>query len=249
MALLAGYGAAFAITSLAACRPFEFNWDKTIDGGECIDVSKFYGAQVILGVVFDVVVVVLPMPMLWGLQMKIQKKVALTCVFGMGIIVCIISAFRTVYNYDTGLQKRDYPTYAGIAIILAVFECNLSIICVSLPVMQPVLKTLPQLVKSVFSRSSTHHSSSKRPMWPSKDQRIPRFGGDGDPEDAKFKRLYDHVYPLGSTQLPYEGGSTQNTIESTREAGRQIELEDLPPNATQPHSAIAVTRAWEVSAV
>lgn len=80
------YGFSFAVTSLAACRPFAFNWDKTIKDGSCIDTSTFYVAQTVIGVILDVVVVALPMPMLWGLRMRVQKKIVLTGLFGMGIL-------------------------------------------------------------------------------------------------------------------------------------------------------------------
>ena len=86
MALISSYGIAFAIASLAACAPFAFNWDKEIVYGTCIQISRFYTAQTILGVIFDVMVVALPMPMLWGLQMKVQRKIALSCIFGVGIL-------------------------------------------------------------------------------------------------------------------------------------------------------------------
>ena len=34
----------------------------------------------------DVIIVVLPMPILWNLQMAVSRKVALTGMFGMGIV-------------------------------------------------------------------------------------------------------------------------------------------------------------------
>lgn len=86
MAMLASYGIAFASASVASCTPFEYNWNKTIVNGRCINTSRFYTAQTTLGVLFDVVLVAMPMPMLWGLQMKLRKKVALTCIFGVGIL-------------------------------------------------------------------------------------------------------------------------------------------------------------------
>ena len=46
----------------------------------------FYGAQTVIGLILDVMVVALPMPMLWGLQMRVQKKIVLTCLFGMGTL-------------------------------------------------------------------------------------------------------------------------------------------------------------------
>lgn len=86
MVLLASYGVAFAITSLAACRPFAFTWDKIHQNGACINTSRFYMSQTISGFIFDVIVVALPMPMLWGLQVKLQRKIALTSIFGVGIL-------------------------------------------------------------------------------------------------------------------------------------------------------------------
>lgn len=251
MGMLGSYGIAFAIVSLASCKPFAFNWDKEITSGTCIDTSRFYVSQTILGVVFDVIVVALPMPMLWGLQMKVQKKVALTCIFGVGLLICVISIFRAVLNNDVGLQKSDFPYYAGIALILATFENNLSIICASLPVMQPVLKNLTRIIKSTFSRSGGSNTTS--PLWSSppkaKGQRgNPRFGAS---DEAKFNRLHDHLYPLASSthQLSYEGAAatTRNTAERAGSGDVLVEMDDLQREATQPHSAIAVTRAWEVS--
>lgn len=160
--------------------------------------------------------------------------------------ICVISAFRAVVNKDTSLQRRDFPYYAGIAIILAAFENNLSIICASLPVMQPVLTNLTQKIRSTFSRYGTNSTSDQRLGWSSKGHRNPKFGGSGS-EEAKFNRLRDHLYPLASTQLPYEGTTTQTTVEGTGSGDVVVEMDDLQQDATQPHSAIAVTRAWKVS--
>lgn len=39
----------------------------------------------ILNLIQDIIVVALPMPILWRLQMATKRKVALSCVFGLGI--------------------------------------------------------------------------------------------------------------------------------------------------------------------
>ena len=86
MGLMICYGIAFTIATFLSCRPFSFNWDKTIKDGVCINTSKYFLAQTVIGVLLDALVVALPMPMLWGLKMKVQKKISLTCIFGMGIL-------------------------------------------------------------------------------------------------------------------------------------------------------------------
>ena len=67
------------------CHPFAFNWDPAIPGGFCGNKVHFYAFMGIYNLISDVAVVVLPMPMLWSLQMPNSKKIALSGIFGMGI--------------------------------------------------------------------------------------------------------------------------------------------------------------------
>ena len=68
------------------CRPLAYNWDKSIPGGKCGNVHAFWLSQSIVGLFFDVIVIALPMPMLWGLSMKRSRKLALMFVFGLGAL-------------------------------------------------------------------------------------------------------------------------------------------------------------------
>ena len=85
MGLVSCYGISFTIVSLAACRPFAAQWDKTIPNYKCIDTSAYYMSRCVIGATLDCLVVALPMPMLWGLRMKLSKKITLTAIFGLGI--------------------------------------------------------------------------------------------------------------------------------------------------------------------
>ena len=79
----------FVSTVLAAsliCRPFAYNWDQTIPGGTCGDQKRLDVFIGVFNLLMDVAVVVLPMPVLWGLQMPMAKKLVLTGMFGMGIL-------------------------------------------------------------------------------------------------------------------------------------------------------------------
>lgn len=75
----------YTVVRLASCHPIRFNWDRTITGGRCND-PKSLTSQMIGSLILDVVVVDLPMPMLRGLEMKLQRKIAIMCIFGMGLL-------------------------------------------------------------------------------------------------------------------------------------------------------------------
>ena len=68
------------------CQPLAFNWDKTIPGGFCADQHAAYISAGIINLIIDVSIIVLPMPMLWGLQMAMMRKVALTAIFSLGAL-------------------------------------------------------------------------------------------------------------------------------------------------------------------
>ena len=66
------------------CTPVAFNWDKTIVG-RCSGASLV--AYILAGttnLVIDVVVVALPMPMLWNLQLPFGRKIGIMGMFSLG---------------------------------------------------------------------------------------------------------------------------------------------------------------------
>ncbi|KAM0270896.1 hypothetical protein ACHAQH_009258 [Verticillium albo-atrum] len=89
---------AWAIATILAgsfiCRPFAMNWDQTIPGGTCGNQVTSFTVTGIINLVTDVVVLVLPMPLLYKLQLATYKKVTLIAVFGMGAVTCVISGLR-----------------------------------------------------------------------------------------------------------------------------------------------------------
>lgn len=82
MFLTAGYALTNCLQLLLVCRPVSYNWDKSING-HCSEESAPFLASACINMSIDVMIVVLPMPMLWSLQMPTSRKVALSAIFGM----------------------------------------------------------------------------------------------------------------------------------------------------------------------
>lgn len=78
------------------CHPVSLLWDKTIVGGRCADIVAAYQIVSGLNLLLDVIIILLPMPILWNLQMPASKKLAISAIFGFGIIICLVTAFRMV---------------------------------------------------------------------------------------------------------------------------------------------------------
>ena len=59
--------AAVVFTNLLICRPLSYNWDRS-EKGSCGQTTALYLGSSIANLLIDVTIVVLPMPMLWSLQ-------------------------------------------------------------------------------------------------------------------------------------------------------------------------------------
>lgn len=86
MGLTVAYCISNCLQNLLICRPIQYNWDKTIVDGVCTPAYYPYVSAAAIHMGIDVIIVALPMPMLWRLQMPTRKKISLSVVFGIGIL-------------------------------------------------------------------------------------------------------------------------------------------------------------------
>lgn len=87
MAITTGYAISFTVVSLAGCSPFAANWDKTsYPNYKCINTSRFYTSQTVIGAVLDFSILLLPIPFVWNLRLPTKKKLGLSLLFSVGIL-------------------------------------------------------------------------------------------------------------------------------------------------------------------
>ncbi|KAI2622481.1 hypothetical protein GGR54DRAFT_598680 [Hypoxylon sp. NC1633] len=72
-------------TALSLCQPIAFGWNKTISGGYCGDIGQAELAGAAFNMVLDIIIVLLPLPVVWNLQLSTDKKVGITVTFGLGL--------------------------------------------------------------------------------------------------------------------------------------------------------------------
>ena len=76
------YGVSTIFVTLLSCKPFAFAWNRLIDGGTCT-YSLWY-AHAGLGMLSDVCICILPIPMLRSLQLPKMHKYGLMFIFATG---------------------------------------------------------------------------------------------------------------------------------------------------------------------
>lgn len=72
------------VSLLAACQPFAKNIDVTVKDGQCLDKVALYIATGVINIITDLMVLILPIPMVLGLQMQRSRKIMLILLFSLG---------------------------------------------------------------------------------------------------------------------------------------------------------------------
>ncbi|KAH6645270.1 hypothetical protein BKA67DRAFT_669379 [Truncatella angustata] len=105
------------VAGLAMCQPIARNWDQSIRGGFCGDKVKYYMWLGIINVVTDVLILALPIPFVYGLNMKLRKRLVLIAMFSIGFFTCAITIYRqTMLTY---LDFTDMPFSGLLATIFS----------------------------------------------------------------------------------------------------------------------------------
>ncbi|PKX99843.1 hypothetical protein P168DRAFT_261112 [Aspergillus campestris IBT 28561] len=152
------------------CVPVEKLWYPQLPG-HCINQVATWIANATSTIATDLVILFLPMPQIWKLQLRTSEKVGLTIAFGLGFFVVFASAYRLTVLFSYTPLDSSYtlaPTVAWTAI-----EMSAGIVSACLPTMRPALQAgarllgiqhaMPALLRSRTDALSKGQSSGTRP--------------------------------------------------------------------------------------
>ncbi|KAL2756653.1 hypothetical protein ACRALDRAFT_1069423 [Sodiomyces alcalophilus JCM 7366] len=125
------------LTGCLICQPFEMNWNPTLPGGKCGDQVTSFTVTGSINLVTDVIVLVLPMPHLYKLHMAMYKRVTLICVFGTGVVTCIISGLRISVLSTMDFENITYTI--PLANIFSGLEPSVAVVLACIPLLRPLL--------------------------------------------------------------------------------------------------------------
>ncbi|OJI98266.1 hypothetical protein ASPVEDRAFT_37710 [Aspergillus versicolor CBS 583.65] len=198
------------ITEILSCIPVEDAWTnwRGESNAICYDNSAFWWAHSAINIATDLWVLGLPIPMLWGLQLKLKKKIYLVLMFSVGIVITVISIVRF-----SGLLKYSTTTnitYNNVMVATySVIECNVSIMCCCMPAL---LSTLRRGFPTVFGSTGPSPSYNSAPFSGSNGihkevtHKVTYMPRDGTSDDAI--ELVDRDGREGETETHVEGNGT-----------------------------------------
>lgn len=104
----------------------------------------------------DIAVAVLPLPVIKTLNLPKAQKLALTFVFCLGGITCVVSLMRLQSLYAVSVSE-DISWDNPMAALWSNLEVNIGIICSCLPTLKTcVMRVFPKMFSSTRGTSSGH---------------------------------------------------------------------------------------------
>jgi hypothetical protein len=207
--------------ALLLCRPFALNWDKTLEG-TCGDNRLFYMWLGAINVVAEAVVLLLPVPFLYQLQLKRAKKIIVIGLFSIGWMTCAVTIYRQITLPHLYFEDM---TYTGVlATIFTGIEPAVALSLACIPFLRP-------LVKSGVLRSTGVDT-------PYASRTLGSKATPGSTGNRPFKELSDdssevQLQPLGSDSLKYEAEVAREEPKGHKQ----------PSNST---GAILVSKGWTI---
>ncbi|CAH0040409.1 unnamed protein product [Clonostachys rhizophaga] len=137
-------GVAFFFITLLQCKPVYAFWDREVPG-DClgmdavIAVTYVYGA---CGIICDFTCTILPMVIIWGLNMNKRSKWVLMPIMTLACVASAATVVRFVYCKDA--KDPDF-LYATINIVIwSTIEQGVAIMAGSLATLRPLLRQVAQ---------------------------------------------------------------------------------------------------------
>ncbi|KAL4786862.1 hypothetical protein BJX76DRAFT_345898 [Aspergillus varians] len=138
--LCSAYAVVVVFQSAFDCTPASYYWNR-FDGvsqGSCLSYTAFRVMPPI-NIALDVVVMLLPLPLLLRLNLPLAKKVRVISMFSVGILIIIAGILRLTHLYHS-ITTYNITYNGGEISYFGVIEADVSIMCTCMPAIAALLK-------------------------------------------------------------------------------------------------------------
>ncbi|KAJ5287197.1 hypothetical protein N7478_002883 [Penicillium angulare] len=159
----------FTFITTFQCSPTKAFWEVDPQyPHSCLRDGDIVFAGSVINIFTDFLVTILPMPLIWSLNLPTRQRLAVISIFALGIVVNVAGSVRTVYAWKSQLTTYDQTWEGWPVLIAASVEINLGLICSSAPALRPLVATfLPGALPSKSMRASSSRQSRSNKLWSS----------------------------------------------------------------------------------
>ncbi|KAH7124688.1 hypothetical protein EDB81DRAFT_846977 [Dactylonectria macrodidyma] len=176
--IVSAWGIAVILVSTFQCLPVSAFWLRFDPNGgsemayKCpVDVRMFFIANAIPNIITDILMLLVPVPGIWSLQLRNTQKIAVLGIFALGLFVTAVSFVRLYYVVALDFSSIDVTWLFSEEMMWTGIEVNVGTVCACLPSLKPILN---------LAIYGTAHHSTPRATGGSLSG-IVTIGGSGNP--------------------------------------------------------------------
>ncbi|KAJ5690385.1 hypothetical protein N7462_004777 [Penicillium macrosclerotiorum] len=203
MGVVITYSTWAIVSGYVNCVPVAKFWNHDLPG-HCLSFEVIWFFNASMNIVTDVTLLLLPMPLLFKLQLPKMQKLALMGVFAIGILVVITSILR-LSSLRTVAKSSD-TSYSNVgAAFWTAAECNVAIICACLPFLRPIISHIfPKLLSTnSYNRYTTNDRTNTRNVTAARSQRT---------QTELFSQNMDKDYDMYSIKVKRGDQSSRSSL-------------------------------------
>ncbi|KAA6415518.1 MAG: hypothetical protein FRX48_00233 [Lasallia pustulata] len=229
LAFVALYTIGLELAVLFACHPIIKLYHYYTPGRCDVDLVAHALTQGSLNIVSDLLIIIVPIPMVWSMQMSKQHKIGVVALFGTGLVVTALSMYRlhTLVRLNSSL---DVTINQWETTIISLIEINLTLIASCMPSFKPFIRHLvaciplnsTQAPSSPSSAANARHSRLSFIRFISKPSKPVHTTNSKELvfiDEASFRGDSDRNVSLASLDVekPYINNGRLSSIEETRD--------------------------------
>ncbi|KAM0794133.1 hypothetical protein BDR22DRAFT_977972 [Usnea florida] len=182
-----GYLVSNLVTQIFGCMPIQLSWE--VAPGHCYNRRAAGFAFSSMNIISDLLIFVLPMPMVWRLRLSRKGKLGVMLVFMGGGIAFAVAVVRYGLLLHMLYASTDQIWLDGKNLIWMVLEVNTGLICSCTPALKPFLDYCASGGWTMSSRK--HNGSPADDVW----VRQPRRAYNNEVFDGSEVEVKDSSYP------------------------------------------------------
>ncbi|KAI9151643.1 Satratoxin biosynthesis SC10 cluster protein [Paramyrothecium foliicola] len=193
--LVCGWSISQVFIGIFLCFPIQGFWDKSIDA-RCIPTNVQWYANAAGNIATDLIVFILPLPVIGQLNLPRTQKIFLFVLFGLGFLTVAISVIRIQY-----LKVYEDLTWENVApACWSVAELTTAIICASLSTLRPFMaRHFPGLISQHSARRSSYvRQDSDSRLKQQRNRALASIGTSAERREVKDEHNFfkQHGYEL-----------------------------------------------------
>ncbi|OBT70798.1 hypothetical protein VF21_10385 [Pseudogymnoascus sp. 05NY08] len=169
-------GLVLILLNVFQCRPVSRTFNTGDNPAVCISIITLYLTSAPITIVTDIIILVLPIPILTGMHMPGRQKNILVFTFALGIFVMIVDVIRIYFlqralehvlsmngspALSVGLEdEKDFAYIVSYSLMWSAVEVNVGIVCACIPTLKPVVKKILPILLEPTRRHSAHEARS-----------------------------------------------------------------------------------------